>query len=183
VKEPIDKHESSPVDWSAIVHEHGSLVWRTAYRLLGKRADAEDCYQETFASALKVSGREEVRNWPGLLQRLATARGLEILRVRQRRKRERGEDFPAEMPSPAIAPHRRAESAEIMAALLEAVAELPVAQGQIFCMRFLSEMSYEEIARMMGISVDAVAMSLNRAKASVRVRLRPKYSENQEVKK
>ena len=175
MREPNLSGKSARIDWSAIVDQHGPIVWRTAYRLLGNRADAEDCYQEAFTSALKVSGREDVRNWPGLLQRLATARGLEILRGRQRRNRERGEDFPAEVPSPEFAPHRKAEGSEIMAALLDAVVELPTAQGQIFCMRFLNEMTYEEIARVMGISIDAVGMSLNRARAALRVRLHPKY--------
>ena len=52
-------------DWPAIVGEHGPLVWRTAYRLLGGHADAADCFQETFVSAMDVAGREDVENWPG----------------------------------------------------------------------------------------------------------------------
>ena len=60
--------------WPVIVRQHAPLVWQTAYRVLGHHADATDCLQETFVSAWKISCREPVKNWPGLLQHLATAR-------------------------------------------------------------------------------------------------------------
>jgi len=41
--------------------------------LLRHEADSADCFQRTFISALEVTKRETVRNWPGLLRRLATA--------------------------------------------------------------------------------------------------------------
>lgn len=71
-------------DWDAIVGQHGRLVWRTAYRLLGNHADASDCFQETFLSALSAARTRRVGNWGGFLQRLATARALDRLRHRRR---------------------------------------------------------------------------------------------------
>ena len=47
-------------DWPAIVRRHGPTVWRTAYRLLNDHADAADCFQETFLSALEMSRRQKV---------------------------------------------------------------------------------------------------------------------------
>jgi hypothetical protein len=72
------------MDWSQIVQQHGPLVWTTVYRLLRHDADAADCFQRTFLSALVLSRTQTVRNWPGLLQRLGTARALELLRQRLR---------------------------------------------------------------------------------------------------
>ena len=72
------------VDWSQIVQQHGPLVWTTVYRLLRHEADAADCFQRTFLSALVLSRTQSIRNWPGLLQRLGTARALESLRQRLR---------------------------------------------------------------------------------------------------
>src|SRR5436309_2901590 len=71
-------------DWSQIVQQHGPIVWRTAYRLLNNHADAGDCFQRTFISALELERTEIVRNWPALLKRLATARALEGVRHRRR---------------------------------------------------------------------------------------------------
>src|SRR5512140_2939255 len=78
---------TSVIEWPVIVRQHGPIVWKTAYRLLGQDADAADCFQETFMSAMDYAGRHEVENWPGLLQRLATARALDQLRRRIRASR------------------------------------------------------------------------------------------------
>ena len=44
------------IDWERIIQEHGPMVWRTAYRLLGRVHDAQECVQETFLSALRLAG-------------------------------------------------------------------------------------------------------------------------------
>ena len=71
-------------DWSQVVQQHGAIVWKTVYRLLHNEADAADCFQDTFISAVKLSESLEVRNWPGLLKRLATARASDRLRQQYR---------------------------------------------------------------------------------------------------
>ena len=43
-------------------------------------ADAADCFQSTFLAAFQLSNREQVRHWPAVLVRLATARSIERLR-------------------------------------------------------------------------------------------------------
>ena len=50
------------VDWSQIVEQHGPLVWTTVYRLLRHDADAADCFQRTFLSALLLSRTQTIRN-------------------------------------------------------------------------------------------------------------------------
>src|SRR6476660_9672091 len=72
-------------DWQSILSQDGPAVWRTAYRLLGNRADADECFQETFLAALSFSRRADVESWGALLHRLATARAIDRLRQRQRR--------------------------------------------------------------------------------------------------
>ena len=49
-------------DWSKIVAEHRTLVWRTARRLLTHEADAADCFQRTFLAAVEFAQREPVRH-------------------------------------------------------------------------------------------------------------------------
>src|SRR6478736_6162024 len=84
-EQPFDQGPSM-TDWSQIVAEHGTLVWRTARRLLTQEADAADCFQRTFLAAVELAQRETVRHWPALLRRLATARALEQLRERMQRR-------------------------------------------------------------------------------------------------
>lgn len=68
------------IDWQIIIKEHGPVVWQTAYRLLGNHADAADCFQETFVSALEFCQHQRVRNFSALLARLATTRAIDQLR-------------------------------------------------------------------------------------------------------
>jgi RNA polymerase sigma-70 factor, ECF subfamily len=158
------------VDWERITKEHGPLVWRTVYRLLGGRGgDAADCFQETFVSVLDVSRRQVVRNWPGLLQRVATARALDVLRRRKRNTIVRRDEVELDqVVSREREPSQRMQQAELQERLREALTQLPPAQSEVFCLRHLNDMRYDEIATEMEMSVDNVGVTLHRAKARLR---------------
>ena len=53
------------IDWEGIVREHRPAVWRTAHRLLGNRADADECFQETFAAAVEWVRADRARSETG----------------------------------------------------------------------------------------------------------------------
>ena len=112
-------------DWPQIVREHGPMVWSIVYRLLNHDADAADCFQRTFLSALVLSRTQTVRNWPGLLQRLGTARALESLRQRLRQSR-RLRPLLAEVAAPSGTPEpdQAAAVRELSDHLREALAQL-----------------------------------------------------------
>ena len=152
-------------DWTAIVHDYGPLVWKTAYRLLFNEADVADCFQETFVSALEFSRRQRVVNWMGLLQRLATARALDQLRRRVAERRRRGGELGDDLPSRDANPASEAEAAELSDRLRWALAELPAQQAQAFCLRQLNGLEYGEMAEEMGVTVDAAGALLHRARA------------------
>ena len=98
-------------DWEAVVSQHVEIVRRTVYRLVGNHADAWDCIQETFLEAVKIDRREPVRNWPALLRHLATARALDLLRVRCRQRSRCGpEADPAQAISREPGPSSHAEA-------------------------------------------------------------------------
>ena len=46
------------VDWPDIIRQHGPIVWKTAYRLVGNAEHADDCYQETFADAVRQAAQD-----------------------------------------------------------------------------------------------------------------------------
>lgn len=162
------------IEWPAIVRDHGPIVWKTAYRLLGRDADAADCFQETFLSAMEVAGRQNVENWPGLLQRLATARALDQLRRRMREAQRRASDVTWEqMEASGRGPAEVAQDNELGDRLRAALCELAPQQGAVFCLRCLSELSYGEIASELEISIDAVGVTLHRARARLQELLGP----------
>jgi RNA polymerase sigma-70 factor (ECF subfamily) len=161
------------VDWSHIVQQHGPLVWTTVYRLLRHDADAADCFQRTFLSALVLSRTQPIRNWPGLLQRLATARALETLRQRLRQA-QRLQPLLADgaVPSSTPEPDQAAAVSELGDHLREALAELDARQAQVFCLICLDGLSYAETAEQLGLTVSHVGVLLNRARRGLRQRLR-----------
>ena len=156
-------------DWREIIDRDGGAVWQTAYRLLGNRADADECFQEALLAALEVSRREEVRNWRALLQRLATARAVDRLRHSRRQGiRHRVDDWDA-VCGPAPQPAQVVEDAELSERLRAALACLPPKQAEVFSLNALEGWSYAEVAQHMKISIDSVGVLLHRA----RQRLRP----------
>jgi RNA polymerase sigma-70 factor (ECF subfamily) len=159
-------------EWASIVREHTPLVWRTAYRLLADDADANDCFQEAFFAAWTVAQREPVKNWPGLLTRIATARALNQLR---HRRRHRAATMAAidEQRSTSIDPHADAEAAELTHHLRDALADLPKQHSEAYCLRHLNDFSYEQIATELGMTSSAVGVALHRATARLRAALTP----------
>ena len=166
------------IDWDGIVSRDGPAVWRTVYRLVGNRADAEDCFQETFLSALELFRRQTVHHPHALLQRLATARALDRLRRRYRRNRREGgaaewEDLAASGPLPP----ELAQASELSDRLREALAALPPKQAQAFCLFHLDGWDYQQIADHLHGTVNAVGVLLHRARRRLRELLAPPVRE------
>ena len=158
-------------DWQAIVTAYGPVVWQTAYRLLGHHADTADCFQDTFLAALELSRRQRVRNMAGLLVRLATTRAIDRLRQRgrqQRRQVDLPEDDCAKVRPGRPDPASQAQTEELAGRLREAIGRLPPQEANVFCLRYLNDMSYRQIARELNLRINAVGVALYRAKARLR---------------
>ncbi len=156
------------MDWKAIVEEHGPLVWRTAYRLLGNEADAADCYQEAFAAALAVSQRENVRNWPGMLRKLATVHGLDRLRRRCKERALASTDSVDAVPAGGVGPSRIAQENELIEWLRGVLAEMPEMQARVFWLTCVERFSYQEAATELEIDIGHVGVLLHRARGRLR---------------
>lgn len=167
-------------DWQAIIDQHGVAVWRTAYRLLGNRADAADCFQETFVSALRFCRRKRVRNYSAFLVRLATARAIDQLR-----RRFRAADFNlplADVPeatSKNPGPAQVAQQQELTDGLRKSLSRLPHREAQAFCLRFLNDLSYQQIAEELDVTTNAVGVLIHRARAKLKESFVASLKENE----
>lgn len=155
------------VDWKIIIKEHGPVVWQTAYRLLGNNADAADCFQDTFVCALEICRRQHIRNFSALLIRLATTRAIDRLRKRLRHERCETSGFEKTQRS-SPDPARNVEQQELAARLKTALTQLPFQEAQVFCLRYLNDMTYRNIANELGITISAVGVILHRAKTKLK---------------
>ncbi|MGB7343246.1 MAG: sigma-70 family RNA polymerase sigma factor [Pirellulaceae bacterium] len=155
-------------DWSNIVRQHGPLVWKTAYRLLSNDADASDCFQDAFVSALELSRKEAIRHWPATLKRLTTARALEQLRRRYRHA-SRNEALP-DMPlvdNQASKPSQGVADAEIVDQLHVALSRIDAIQAEVFCLSVFDELSNREVADQLDLKANHVGVLLHRAKKNL----------------
>lgn len=159
-------------DWNAIVREYAPMVWQTACRLLTHEADAADCFQNTFVSAVELANAEPIRNWSALLKRLATARSLELLRTRYRRV-GRSESFPVVPPAdPTVPdPFTVACSDELAESLRNALSTLDPQQAEVFCLVCLEGLSNADAANLLGITANHAGVLLHRARVALRERL------------
>lgn len=173
-------------DWQQIVEAHGPLVWRTAQRLLRHESDASDCFQRTFLSALdwtRSRPGEPIRHWPALLKRIATSRALEQLRKRIRennrfKNHNHRPDHDSistidELSDASIQESFEVTSDNELAEQLRSVlATIDERQAEVFCLACLDDCSYQEIAEQLQMTVNHVGVTLNRAKAALREKLK-----------
>jgi RNA polymerase sigma-70 factor (ECF subfamily) len=155
-------------DWQEILSRDGPAAWQTAYRLLGNRADADECFQDACLDALEVSRREEVRNWRALLQRLAASRSVDRLRLRRRSKLTGCMSAWDQVRDGSPSPPQNAEEAELTAQLRTVLGQIPPKQAEAFCLHCIEEWSYQDIAQHLAISIDAVGVLLHRARKRLR---------------
>ncbi|MEX2114946.1 MAG: sigma-70 family RNA polymerase sigma factor [Pirellulales bacterium] len=164
-------------NWDDIVADLGPMVWRTLWRLLADRADVEECFQETFVSALKLSRRETVTSWPAALCTLATARGMDRLRQRYRRgnraREQCGElDLPQhqlhDTASHSAGPVEQAVVAELAVRLRLALAQLPERQAEVFYLYAIDGWTHRDIGEQLQMTENAVGVTVHRARQRLR---------------
>ena len=160
-------------NWDTIVANDGPMVWRTLWRLLANRHDVEECFQETFLGALKVSRRQAVDSWPALLCSLATARAMDQLRKRYRqgdRRRNSGDGgdpvatLQADVSSTNAGPVEQAVAAELSERLREALSHLAERQAEMFYLHALCGWSHREIGERLSLTENAVGVTIHRAR-------------------
>jgi RNA polymerase sigma-70 factor (ECF subfamily) len=162
-------------NWDTIVASDGPMVWRTLWRLLANRADVEECFQETFLAALKLSHRKTVDCWPAALCSLATARGMDRLRKRYRRGDHRQNDSDgtggrrlAEEASKEASPVEHAVASELSERLRHALSQLPEKQAEVFTLHAFCGWSHGEVGQRMGMTENAVGVTVHRARQRLR---------------
>jgi RNA polymerase sigma factor (sigma-70 family) len=162
-------------NWDAVVANDGPAVWRTLWRLLANREDVEECFQETFVAALRLSRRETVDCWAALLCRLATARAMDRLRKRYRHRDGRRDGgaassgrWPATPTSLDSGPVEQAVAAELSERLRDAMTQLPERQAEAFYLHALCGWSHRDLGERMNMTENAVGVTIHRARQRLR---------------
>ena len=158
--------EGDPAAFDALVRETRSALGTFLRRLCPSAHDAEDIVQETYLKVYehrrRYDGRSSVKTW-------MYAIALNLLRDRGRRRgplplQDQGVQMPVD---------RRLEKAELADRIRALVQSLPDGQREVFTLYRYEGIPYEEIARMLGITVGAVKAQMHHAIAKIRSGLEP----------
>jgi RNA polymerase sigma-70 factor (ECF subfamily) len=143
----------SPIE--RIFEESHALVFRTAYRITGNAADAEDVLQQVFLRLIRRGNTAEpLDNQESYLRRAAINAALDVIRARQD---ARAGPLDETTPVPA-------DQNELRDSLRHALAALNPRAAELFALRFFEGYANPEIARMLGMSQVHVAVSLYRTR-------------------
>jgi RNA polymerase sigma-70 factor (ECF subfamily) len=151
-------------EFRAIYEAHLDFVWRSLRRLGVRQADAMDLAQKVFLTAHtklpEFQGRSRLRTWLfAICQRVASDyRRSAPLRREVTTDASEIDLFGA---SPNVDRSEARQRMQIAEAILD---KLPEAQKLVFVMFELEEMSGEEIAELLGISVGTVRSRLRLAR-------------------
>ena len=148
------------------------LIWRICWHYTGNRESAEDCGQETmiriWRSLDSYRGDCALESW---VYRIAANCCMDYLRKKKRDKsvsmepmQEQGFD-PAD-PSPGT--EEQVVAADEQKRLREAITQLPEDQREALIMTQLEKVSYEEAAKLLGVSEGTIKSRVNRAKARLK---------------
>lgn len=150
-------------DWVEIVERYGGEVWGSAYRLLGSRKEAAECFGETFVSAWEVLENRRVQNLSVLLVRVVTAKSLERLR---RRFHHGGRSDAVDLiyvPSDEREGGEQIQTRELVGQLQKALCRLGRQEAEIFCLHALNDFTYKQISAELGINAKTGRIVLRRA--------------------
>jgi RNA polymerase sigma-70 factor, ECF subfamily len=166
--------------FEVLVHRHQTPVLNLTYRFIGDRTQAKDLAQEAFLRVWQAAGsykpEAKFTTWIYCItanlcfNELKSSRRkklFQFLRPDVDHETRTEDDFPDRSPSPEDLLLAKERSLQI----LEALQSLPENQRMAMILKRYDDLSYEEIARIMGCSVSAVESLLVRAKRTLREKL------------
>ena len=154
--------------YAVLVRRYSGRYARYAARLLGSVDDAEDAVQDAFVRAYdQLAHCREPDNFAGWFFLILRNRCF----AHRRRSRRHGELNGAAELAAADDVEAPLELAERRQALQRALGSLTNEQREVFVLKHVEELSYEEIAEILGCSPGTVASRISRAHKALERRL------------
>jgi RNA polymerase sigma-70 factor (ECF subfamily) len=168
-----------------LVDRHSGTMFKTAYRLTGNEADADDLVQEAFLRAYRkldrFDGRSQFSTW---LYRITVNCGMDLMRKRSRRNARAAMDEGVVLDSVATddpRPDRLALSGEIGRAVESVLRTLSPMERAAFVLRHFEGRSIAEIGGLLGARSGATKHAIFRAVKKLRAALGPLVEESHEA--
>ena len=149
-------------EFESLYREHAPSVFRFALHLSGDRDEAADLTSEAFLRAWASPAPIRVATVRSYL--FTIARRLYLQSLRRGRRRAPVEDT---LPDPSPGPAQAYELAHDLGVALSDLQRLGEADRAALVLRVIEEMSYDEIATTLGISLAATKVRIHRARLAL----------------
>jgi RNA polymerase sigma-70 factor, ECF subfamily len=172
-----------------LVNRYERRIFRLTMNITQNREDAEDATQDAFLKSFQhlpdFQGDSRFYTW---LVRIAVNEAL--MRLRRRRPNVTSLDEPVQTEEDLIpreiedwgpTPEQRYQVTELNSILSSAIAELEPIFRTVFVLRDVEQLSTEETAEALGISVPAVKSRLLRARLRLREKLGRHFAQRQQA--
>jgi RNA polymerase sigma-70 factor (ECF subfamily) len=163
--------ENKPAgELETLFQTHHGRIFRTAQRITGSAADAEDVLQTVFLRLVKGQESYDLSQNPeAYLSRAAINASLDLLRSRTRSKSVTLDEANAEqMAGRTRSPEALHADRELQTLVRQAVARLGKTAGEMFVLRYYEGFDNKEIAVVMATSPLVVGVVLHRARTRLR---------------
>ena len=153
-----------------LFQSHHDRVFRTAHRITGSPADAEDVLQTVFLRLVKGKETYDLsENAEAYLSRAAINASLDLMRSRSRTISVGLGDVATEaLESRFQSPEAEHADRELQTLIRQAVAGLGKTASEMFVLRYYEGYDNQEIARMLDTSQMVVGVVLHRARTKLR---------------
>ena len=146
-----------------MVHEHQDRLFALGYALTGNRHDAEEVAQDTLLRAYRALCRYPPDRLRELKQRAWLHRiAINVARNRHRGLKPRIVELNGSEQDAAPGPEERAMRRSEMDDVTAALAVLPPRYREAVVLRFVQELSYEEVAEVLGQPIGTVKSNVHR---------------------
>jgi RNA polymerase sigma-70 factor, ECF subfamily len=169
-----------------LVRRHTQLIYRTLVAILGNPTDAQDAMQEALLSAFKhiggFQGRSKFSTWLVSIARntaLGQLRGRKNVESLDEGQYSEEADFrPRQVRAWQDDPEQDYSKSEMRELVEREILRLPSKYRVVVMLRDIEQLSTDQVARQLGLSVPAVKVRLLRGRLMLRESLSPHFTTN-----
>ena len=142
-----------------LYQKYAADIYRFAYWLCGNAQDAEDITSETFVRALTASGEIKSETVKGYLLTIA-----KNLAYKKSNREKRFVPIESNISELRMRPEQTAENSASLQTAMRFIQTLPEVDRAALILRLQDDLSYEEIANVLNISLAAAKVKVHRAR-------------------
>jgi RNA polymerase sigma-70 factor (ECF subfamily) len=172
--------------FAELVELYKDKIYHLGYRMLNQKQEAEDVVQETFLRVyMNLERYDENQKFSTWIYRIAT--NLCIDRLRKRKPNysidaemsdNDGTDWHAILPSDEAGPEDELILSETQQNIRNTIQSLPDKYRTVVVLRYLHDMSLQEISDVLDMPVTTVKTRVHRGREFLRKKLEPEFGNN-----